>query len=332
MSDLLDLEIGWIEVGEESSYGSEASSLTPIIPTGQPDVSENLNKVAREVWKPSGAKLPHDVIPQDVDITFTVEIPPLAFEDGASPAVSAIMKSMGFAETLSGDTSNPPVSAEYTRTVGQGGSMTVKVYMLNRDNGNWLSMTVTGVRCNGGIQANDGEHILLEVSEGKGLYSEWQKPDSTPSPPSASDYPGAPILAKGTSVSFGSINQDTGDFSIDFGNGIHTVGGQTADQMVEEVFVTQDSPASGSLDPRVVESSFDADGVWPEARSAGEAQFSWEVANNGNKLIVEGPRAQIDPPSMEMDDRYARNAVSFELAETAPGLADDLTIRWEATS
>lgn len=328
----IDPTIGWLEIGSESTYGTEATELTPVLLDSQPDFGEELSKIIQDVWKPSGAKLPHEMIDDHVSLSFTVQLSPLDFSDGATPDVAPILKAAGFEETTGGTTTSGPVTATYSRSRPQTSSMTVKWYMYDPDNDTWLAHTITGVRCAIAFTCELESYAMLEVSDAQGLYSEIQAPSTTPSPPAASDYVSGELLVQDTTTSFGSVGSDVSAFSIDMGVGLHQRRDQTGTKIVEEIYATHDDPAAGSFDPRVKEASFNSGGVWPDARDSETRSYSYEIDRSGDVLRFSGDQAQLDPPSVSAADEYLRHDLTFEAAESYPGANDDVQIEWEAAS
>lgn len=327
-----DPTLGWVEVGTESTYGTEASSTHPILLNGQPDWSENLAKITQDVWKPSGAKLPHATIDDHVSFSFTVQCAPLPFEDGAVPDVGPILRAAGFTETTGGSTSSPPVTTTYERSRPQTQSMTCKFYWFDRDEDQWMALTVTGVRCAISFTADMESYLLLNVDDAQGLYAEADVPSSQPTVPSGSDYDPGELLVQNTAFSFGSIGTDISTFSMDMGVGLHQRRDQQNTQIVEEVYATHDNPASGSFDPRVRDSSFSSGGVWPTARDASEESYSYEIDRSGDIFRLSGEYGQLDPPAVSAADEYLRHDLTFEASESGPGANDDVMIEWEASS
>lgn len=329
---LIDPEIGFVQVGAESTYGQEASSFTALFPVGTPEVDEQHSKVEQEIQqKPTDAKLPHEMVKDRTSFSVTVQPSPIPFEDGAVPDVGAALQACRLSETLSGTTSSGPVKAVYERTTDLGGSCTWRWARYDRDAQKWLVITLTGWRGNVSVEASS-EGFLQMSFEGEALFASWDVPDSAPTPPTTTDYDGGKFLVQNHTFSFGSLKTDVTDFSFDAGMTTNARTSTAGTEMADEIYLTSDGPPNGEFNPPVAESSFGTDGAWEEARSAGEMAWNYKLENANNLFRVQSDQAQIDIPDFNADGRDLRHGITYECVESGPGAGDDFSMEFEASA
>ena len=76
---------GWVEVGVETTKGTEQTTRNPLICTSEPTTSVDRAVVERARVKHSRGGVAHGVIDNKITGSFQVAVSPVAFSDGAAP-------------------------------------------------------------------------------------------------------------------------------------------------------------------------------------------------------------------------------------------------------
>lgn len=329
---LLDPSIGWIEIGTESTYGTEAGTLTPVLLTEPLSISESIQQVTRQVVKHTEGPLAHQTLDDRLSVSGTVEVAPNQFDDSdQTPSVGPLLVAGGCAEATSGATSSNDVAATYTPQTSGKGSASIIWHYIDRDSGQYVQIKALGYVGTFTFNFAIGEHVTLDF-EGEALYAEASAPASI-TEPTTYNKGETPLTTAAGSFAFGSVNANISQYSFAANQETHAVEKLHADPKVSELFVKQGDRPGGSVDPLVTDSGFQASGTLDVARKATAQQMDFSVTEDSAKeLNLSMPNAQIGMPDMATADEYLRFDTPYFANESAAGDGDEFSIEFKRTA
>lgn len=324
--------MGFIEVGVETAYGTEQTTRKALPLTSEPTVEPVRQNVQRDRVKPTQGGIPHGVIPQKCTFSFQVAVQPVEFLDGAAPAVGALLQMAGMSEALSGAVASNDIAAVYNfLSVGMA-SGTIKVFRRDKDTGNFTSILLLGARCNVSLTVGDNAELLLDVT-GEALYDEWSAVASATISSPNSEVPfityNETLTHHGKTVDVASFDVST-NWSIN--NRIDHLG---PNYYVKEVFLargTSGQRPNGTYAFTALDDYLDPNDWMDDVREAGASQLTYTITSpDTNQVItISAPKAQVDAPSWSDAGEYYRFSAPFMCNEDAGD--DDLEIKFERTA
>lgn len=305
-------------VKEESEYGTDP---TPTLAANAVDaesivvnyVGEVLERaLQRETMSPPGAKLGK----RSIEVSFSCELKGSG-SLGVAPALGDLLEACGFAESVDAGSSvvYAPASTGHK-------SVTIYVYDVQVDTGNWRLHKITGARGNVNVVMEAGQIARLDFTL-KGKYNAM----TDVSDPGSATYEetDGPVVESSAftlnSVStlvVQSVNVDMGN-DVQERPDINTAGGIKG-------FVIGKRRPQGSFNPEaVLAATYDFRGDWAAATERALSVVAGSVA--GNKITITAPKVTIDGINEEDRNGVRVDTMPFKCGKDSGD--DELVLTFE---
>jgi len=325
---LFDPTVGWLEVAVESTYGTPPGDPFILMPTEPPDISEDLQMLEREAVKPTEGTLQTSKVKDRTTISGTVRVAPNPSTDSSVPSISPLLVAAGLQESTSQPAAGE-TQAQYIQSPSQQGSATIHWYHLDQDTGQWLELELSGYRGTISLNIELDSYVTLDF-EGEGLYAEMTAGNS-PSVPSTFNQGQSVLEAYNCTFSYASADTRISQAEFALNRDVHAVETVTANPKVDEIFTRQGDAPGGSFDPVATEAGFSAGGVVEEARDSNANALQLDVVDGSKELQIGAPAAQLEMPSLEVDDAFQRFSTPYMCRESSPGAGDQVEIKFLRT-
>jgi hypothetical protein len=323
---------GWLRVALEDSYGQGQGTgdWQVLQPTEAPEVSEENVKVEHNPVSPTVDSLPHGTIKDHATLSATVYVCSNNFDDSdQTPTLSPVIEAGMGQVTTSGDTSSPPVQAEYSFAQDMGASAVFEWTFKDKTTGDWLRWTLKGARCTWTMSGSEDERLTMDIE----ATAKWAKPEKVSSPTLPSGGIDEPFIAQNISYSLGDTGTSITSFEFSPNHETNAYTDTEGEEKLKETLVSAGDPPGGSVDPKAtLDSVTGSSGEQAAGREAKTDSWTITVDNgNGKSLELDCPRTTIDPTNPDTSNP-ARYDLTYEAHETAYGAGDSWKLKWIANS
>jgi len=303
---------------EESTYGTDSSPSVSDNAIDAIDIKVNYNGDVLERDLNRASLSPNQALTgkRFVEVTFTCELKGSG-SLGTAPAIGDLLEACGFGEVVSAGS-----SVTYTPASTGHKSVTLYVYDVQVESGNWRLHKITGARGTFNLVTEAGQIAKLEFTF-RGLYA---IPTDVSSPGSATYEATVPPVVCSSNFTLNSnSNLVVQSLNIDLANEVNEREDLNSSGCIAGFVIAGRKPA-GTFNPEaVLLATYDFWGDWVGAT---EREMSIVVgSSSGNKITITAPKVTIDNIAQGDRNGILTHDIPFRLAMDSGD--DELEIKFE---